>query len=269
MSTSKGTAVVTGASSGIGAVYADRLAHRGYDLVLVARDQARLDDLAARLRAETGVAVEVLRADLSRREDIRRVEARLQADDIVALVNNAGIAVAGPTVDMDPDSLEAMVQLNVVAATRLARAVAPGLAARGRGDIINIASVAGLKGDQPSISVGYSASKAYILAFSEGLASELAPRGVRVQAVLPGVTRTEIWEKGGIDVDTMPAEIIMDTADMVDAALAGLDLGESVTIPSLPDIRDWAAFKSAREALYPNLSHRRPAGRYAPAAAAA
>ncbi len=195
--------------------------------------------------------------------------ARLQADDIVALVNNAGIAVAGPTVDMDPDSLEAMVQLNVVAATRLARAVAPGLAARGRGDIINIASVAGLKGDQPSISVGYSASKAYILAFSEGLASELAPRGVRVQAVLPGVTRTEIWEKGGIDVDTMPAEIIMDTADMVDAALAGLDLGESVTIPSLPDIRDWAAFKSAREALYPNLSHRRPAGRYAPAAAAA
>jgi short-subunit dehydrogenase len=269
MSTSKGTAVVTGASSGIGAVYADRLAHRGYDLVLVARDQARLDDLAARLRAEAGVAVEVLRADLSRRDDIRRVEVRLQGGDVVALVNNAGIAVAGPTVDMDPDSLEAMVQLNVIAATRLARAVAPGLAARGRGDIINIASVAGLRGDQPSISVGYSASKAYILAFSEGLGSELAPRGVRVQAVLPGVTRTEIWEKGGIDVDTMPAEIIMDTADMVDAALAGLDLGEGVTIPSLPDVGDWAAFKSAREALYPNLSHRRPAGRYASAAAAA
>ena len=262
MGNGKGTAVVTGASTGIGAVYADRLAHRGYDLVLVARDRVRLEELAARLRKEAGVKAEVLGADLSDAGDRGKVEARLRGDDVTLLVNNAGIAVAGPTIEMDPDRLEAMVALNVVAATRLARAVAPGLAARGRGDIVNIASVVGLMGEQPGISVGYSASKAYLLAFSEGLATELAPYGVRVQAVLPGVTRTAIWEKGGLDVDAIPAERVMAAEAMVDAALAGLDLGERVTIPSLPELADWTDFKAAREKLRPNLSHSRPANRY-------
>jgi uncharacterized protein len=262
MSQEQGTALITGASAGIGAVYADRLARRGYDLVLVARDEVNLDALAARLKDETGVKVEILRADLADADDVRKVEARLQADDITMLVNNAGIAVAGPTVDMNPERLEAMIQLNVVVATRLARAVAPGLAQRRKGDIVNIASVAGVRGDQPAISVGYSASKAYVLAFSEGLDSELAPHGIRVQAVLPGATRTELWAKGGIDIDTLPQEIVMETGDMVDAALAGLDQGERVTIPALPDIADWTAFKSARAALLPNLSHRPPAERY-------
>jgi short-subunit dehydrogenase len=178
------------------------------------------------------------------------------------LVNNAGIAVAGPTIDMDPDRLAGMIELNVVVATRLARAVAPGLARRRRGDIVNIASIVALRGEQPGISVGYSASKAYLLAFSEGLATELAPHGVSVQAVLPGVTRTEIWEKGGIDIETLPAEWVMEVGDMVDAALAGLDQGERVTIPALPDTADWDAFKAARAALLPNLSHRLPAARY-------
>jgi uncharacterized protein len=155
-----------------------------------------------------------------------------------------------------------MIQLNVVVATRLARAVAPGLAQRRKGDIVNIASVAGVRGDQPAISVGYSASKAYVLAFSEGLDSELAPHGVRVQAVLPGATRTELWAKGGIDIDTLPQEVVMETGDMVDAALAGLDQGERVTIPALPDTADWTAFKTARAALLPNLSHRLPDERY-------
>lgn len=163
---------------------------------------------------------------------------------------------------MDPDRLDAMIQLNVVVATRLARAVAPGLAQRQKGDIINIASVAGIRGDQPVISVGYGASKAYVLAFSEGLDSELSPYGVRVQAVLPGATRTELWAKGGIDIDTLPQENVMETGDMVDAALAGLDQGERVTIPSLPDIADWTDFKTARAALGPNLSRRFPAERY-------
>jgi short-subunit dehydrogenase len=257
-----GTALITGASAGIGAVYADRLAYRGYDLVLVARDEAKLNALAARLKSETGVKVELLRADLGEAEDVRKVETRLQGDDITLLVNNAGVAVAGPTIDMDAERLDAMIQLNVVVATRLARAVAPGLAQRRRGDIINIASVAGIRGDQPAISVGYSASKAYLLAFSEGLDSELAPYGVRVQAVLPGATRTELWAKGGIDIDTLPQEAVMDTGDMVDAALAGLDMGERVTIPALPDIADWNAYKAARAALFPNLSRRLPAERY-------
>ena len=262
MSQEQGTALITGASAGIGAVYADRLARRGYDLVLVARDEVKLDALAARLKDETGVKVEILRADLAAADDVRQVEARLQADDITMLVNNAGIAVAGSTVDMNPGRLEAMIQLNVVVATRLARAVAPGLAQRRKGDIVNIASVAGVRGDQPAISVGYSASKAYVLAFSEGLDSELAPHGVRVQAVLPGATRTELWAKGGIDIDTLPQEVVMETGDMVDAALAGLDQGERVTIPALPDTADWTTFKTARAALLPNLSHRLPAERY-------
>ena len=262
MSQEQGTALITGASAGIGAVYADRLARRGYDLVLVARDEVKLDALAARLKDETGVKVEILRADLADADDVRQVEARLQADDITMLVNNAGIAVAGPTVDMNPERLEAMIQLNVVVATRLARAVAPGLAQRRKGDIVNIASVAGVRGDQPAISVGYSASKAYVLAFSEGLDSELAPHGIRVQAVLPGATRTELWAKGGIDIDTLPQEVVMETGDMVDAALAGLDQGERVTIPALPDTADWTTFKTARAALLPNLSHRLPAERY-------
>jgi short-subunit dehydrogenase len=269
MNTALGTALITGASSGIGAVYADRLARKGYDLILVARDQARLDRLAARLRDETGAQIEVVRADLGNDVDIGRVERRLGAKDIAMLVNNAGIAETGPTIEMDPVNLEAMISLNVVTATRLARAVAPGLAARGGGAIVNIASVTGLLGDKPSISVGYSASKAYLLAFSEGLDSELAPFGVRVQAVLPGVTRTEIWQKSGIDVDAMPAERVMDVGDMVDAAMVGLEQGERVTIPSLPDTADWAAFKAARTALQPNLSHRLPASRYRPAVAAA
>jgi uncharacterized protein len=163
---------------------------------------------------------------------------------------------------MDSERLEAMIQLNVVVATRLARAVAPGLADRGKGHIVNIASVAGIRGDQPAISVGYSASKAYLLAFSEGLDSELASYGVHVQAVLPGATRTGLWAKGGIDINTLPQEVVMETEDMVDAALAGLDQGERVTIPALPDVADWTAFKSARAALGPNLSHRLPAERY-------
>ena len=127
-----GTALVTGASAGIGAVYADRLARRGHDLVLVARDVTKLNDLAALLPGEFGRRIEVLRADLADADDIRSVETRLQADDITMLVNNAGIAVAGPTVEMDPDRLEVMIQLNVVAATRLARAVAPGMVHGGR-----------------------------------------------------------------------------------------------------------------------------------------
>jgi short-subunit dehydrogenase len=262
MTRGQGTALITGASAGIGAVYADRLARRGYGLVLVARNAAKLDALASDLRKDAGVPVEVLRADLASAEDIRKVEARLRADDVTMLVNNAGIAVAGPTIGMDLDRLDAMIQLNVAVATRLAWAVAPGLAQRRRGVIVNIASVAGIRGDQPVISVAYGASKAYLLAFSEGLDSELSPHGVRVQAVLPGATRTELWAKGGIDIDTLPTEIVMETGDMVDAALSGLDQGERVTIPALPDLSDWTAFKAARAALGPNLSRRVPAQRY-------
>ena len=260
--TSNGTALVTGASTGIGAVYANRFARRGYDLVLVARDRARLDQVAARLQAETGVGVEVLQADLALTSERATVEARLKRDDIAVFVNNAGMAVSGPTIYADLEKLGAMIELNVVAASRLARIAAETLARKGSGTLINLASVAGLTNDRAAVSVYYNATKAFMLSLSEGLAMELAPLGVRVQAVLPGVTRTEIWERAGRDVNQIPEHMVMDVEDMVDAALAGLDLGEVVSIISLPDNNDWEAYKAARTALYPNLSHREPAPRY-------
>ena len=263
-----GTALITGASSGIGATYAERLARRGHDLLLVARDRARLDALAARLRADTGVAVEVLPADLTQRSELAAVERRLREDArITMLVNNAGIAVAGALVGADPDRLEAMIQLNVVAPTRLAAAVAQRFAAAGGGTLINVASVLALA---PELFNGsYSGTKAYVLNLSQALQHELAPRGVRVQAVLPGATRTELWERAGVELAQLPPSMVMDVNEMVDAALAGLDHGETVTIPSLPDHGDWEAYSAARLALAPNLSRDHAAPRYRAALAVA
>ena len=263
-----GTALITGASSGIGATYAERLARRGHDLLLVARDRARLDALAARLRADTGVAVEVLPADLTQRSELAAVERRLREDArITMLVNTAGIAVAGSLVGADPDRLEAMIQLNVVAPTRLAAAVAPRFAAAGGGTLINVASVLALA---PELFNGsYSGTKAYVLNLSQALQHELAPRGVRVQAVLPGATRTELWERAGVELAQLPPSMVMDVNEMVDAALAGLDHGETVTIPSLPDHGDWEAYSAARLALAPNLSRDHAAPRYRAALAVA
>lgn len=261
MTKTLGTALITGASTGIGAAYADRLARRGHDLVLVARDQARLDAVATRLRRETGVAVEVVAADLTRPDDLRRVEQRLRDDPAIAvLVNNAGMALVGPLVALDADRIEAMIQLNVVAVTRLAAAAATGFVARGAGTLINIASVVALA---PEVISGvYSGTKAYVLNLSQSLQAELAPHGVRVQVVLPGATRTEIWERAGHDVSLLPPEMVMELDEMVDAAFAGLDQGEAVTIPSLPETADWDAFTAARLALVPNLSRNHAAARY-------
>jgi short-subunit dehydrogenase len=265
---SPGTALITGASSGIGATYADRLARRGHDLILVARDKARLDDLAARLRAETGVKVEVVTADLTMKADQARVAARLGDDPSIAvLVNNAGVAGLGPILSADIEPIEAMIELNVVAVTRLASAAAKAFAARGRGTIINLGSVTALVPEQ--FTNPYSATKAYVLSFSQSLNQELSGSGVRVQAVLPGATRTEIWERAGRDIATIPAEMLMDVGEMVEAALAGLDQGELVTLPALPDPNDWAAFTAARLKLAPNLSRDRSAERYRQAEAVA
>jgi len=263
-----GTALVTGASSGIGAVYADRLARRGHDLLLVARNAARLEELAVRLRAETGRAVEILPADLQQPADVARVEQRLREDaHIRLLVNNAGVAVAGSATGADAARLEAMVQLNTVAAMRLAVAAGAAFKARGGGVLVNIASVLGLAPEM--FNAVYAATKAFMLALSQGLAAELRDSGVRVQAVLPGATRTAIWEVAGTSVDALPPEMVMEVDDMVDAALAGLDAGELVTIPSLPDAGDWAKLDAARLALGPNLSRNRAAERYRAGARAA
>ncbi|HEY4199891.1 MAG TPA: SDR family oxidoreductase [Devosiaceae bacterium] len=259
--TRQGTALITGASAGIGAIYADRLARRGYDLVLVARSRDKLETLAAQLTAATGRHVEILVADLVQREDQHRVEARLAAEPAIdVLVNNAGVSAPGSLDEVDPARYDDLLDLNIAAVARLARAAAVAMIPRRRGTIINVSSVMSVF-YMPGNAV-YSASKSFVLTLTQALAPSLAEHGVRIQAVLPGATRTEIWEKAGVPLDSLPAEILMDTDEMVDAALAGLDQGETVTIPSLPDVADWEAFEAARNALAPNLSRDRAAPRY-------
>jgi short-subunit dehydrogenase len=261
MAESKGKALVTGASSGIGAVYADRLAGRGYDLILVARDVARLETLAARLRAATGRDVEVVQADLTRPEQLAAVEAKLSGDPaITLLVNNAGISLNGGLLDNGPAELAGLIAINITAPTLLAAAAARAFAGRHAGTIINISSVLALA---PEMFDGvYSGSKAYLLNLSLQLAGSLKGAGVRVQAVLPGATRTEIWSRSGKDVDAAMPGMVMEVGDLVDAALVGLDRGEIVTIPPLADEALWVTYDRARQALAPNLSRREVADRY-------
>ncbi len=255
----KGTFLITGASDGIGAVYADRLARRGHDLILVARRADKLAALAQKLTAETGVCVETMSADLSAPDGLAAVEARLRGDaTITGLVNNAGIAGETTLVDADPAYLTGMISLNILAVTRLTAAIAPRLTTLGAGTIINMTSVTALMPD--GFTAVYPASKAFVLAFTEALQGELGAKGVRVQAVLPGITRTAIWDDA--QLAHIPADMVMEVDDMVDAAMAGLDLGETITIPSLPDIADLDAYLAARAALRPNLSRNHAAARY-------
>jgi short-subunit dehydrogenase len=255
------TALITGASSGIGAIYADRLARRGYDLILVARDAAKLSALAARIEASTGRKVDTLRADLSVTADLRAVEQRLAGDASIAmLVNNAGLGAVKPLIDSTPEELDNLINVNVTALTRLTRAVAPGLVARGGGAIINISSIVALK---PELLNGtYGGSKAFVLALTQSLHHELNDKGVQVQAVLPGAIGTPFWERSGMPVEHLPSAIVMTPEDLVDAALAGFDQRELVTLPSLPDLAEFTRMDDARKALAPNLSHTRPAARY-------
>jgi short-subunit dehydrogenase len=269
MSTSnKGSALITGASTGIGAVYADRLAKRGYDLILVARDEARLNTLAERLRADTGVKVEVIKADLTDKADLLKIEQRLATDTtIAALVNNAGVAGSNDFVASDPDAFEKMIQLNLTSVTRLAAAAARNFVPRNTGAIVNLASVVGL---MPELGMPvYGATKAFVLYLTQGLRVQFADSAMRLQAVLPGATRTEIWERSGTDINSLDPNMIMGVDDMVDAALAGFDQGELVTIPSLPDAADWDGALAAKAKLYPNLSRSHSAERFKATKAAA
>jgi short-subunit dehydrogenase len=257
----KGTALVTGASSGIGAIYADRLAKRGYDLILVARNESRLTALAKRLTGETGRSVQTIAVDLNDKAGLARVATRLSTDaNITMLVNNAGFGAAAPLLDADVEKMDEMIRLNVNALTRLTYAAAPGFVARGGGTIINISSIVAVA---PEMLNGvYGGSKAFVLAFSLSLHHELAAKGARVQAVLPGATATEFWDIAGVPVSNLPAAMVMTADDMVDASLAGLDHGEIVTIPSLPDKAEWDSFEAARKAMSGRLSTTTPAARY-------
>ncbi|HEM7811825.1 TPA: SDR family oxidoreductase, partial [Burkholderia multivorans] len=249
----RGTAVVTGASSGIGAIYADRLARRGYDLILVARSRTRLDALAQRITSDTRRGVEVIEADLNDRAALTVVEAKLKQDaSITLLVNNAGIGTHTPLLESDVDAMTRMIDLNVTALTRLTYAAVPGFVARGHGAVINIASIVALSPE--TLNGVYGGSKAFVLAFTQSLHHELADKGVQVQAVLPGATATEFWQTGGLPIEHLPKSIVMSASDMVDAALVGFERRELVTIPSLHAGEQWDAYDAARHAMAPHLS---------------
>ncbi|MER9303952.1 SDR family oxidoreductase [Mesorhizobium sp. M0293] len=251
--------LITGASTGIGASYADRFARRGHDLVLVARDVARMEALGVRLRQETGVAIDIIQADLTQPAELATVETRLRDDARIGiLVNNAGTAIGGSFVEQSTDDVARLVALNTTALLRLASAIAPRLAKAGAGAIINIGSVVGLA---PEFGMTvYGATKAFVLFLSQGLSLELEPKGVYVQAVLPATTRTEIWGHVGADINTLSN--VMEVDDLVDAALVGFDRREPVTIPPLPDAGQWDALQAARQAMLPNYRNEIPAERY-------
>jgi len=258
---SKGLAVITGASSGIGAVYADRLAHRGYDLLLIARRQAAMVDLAKELEHDTGTKVDILAADLTDSSDVSKLERILREDPrVTLLVNNAGAGATAPLLKSNIDDMIRMIALNVEAVTRLTHAVVPAFVKRGAGAIINIASIVAIAPER--LNGVYGGTKAFVLAFSQSLRNELANTGVKVQVVLPGATATDFWRLSGKPVEQLPREIVMSAEDMVDAALAGFDQGEFVTIPALADAEQWASYEAARQAMMPGLSRAKAADRY-------
>lgn len=257
----KGAALITGASAGIGAIYADRLAQRGYDLILVARNEKRLKELADRLSCDTGRLVTVIRADLNSRAELAEVEATLRNDpSVMVLVNNAGAASVAPLLNADVQKMEEIISLNVTALTRLTYAAVPAFVKRGAGTIINIASIVGISPE--TLNGVYGASKAFVLAFTQSLQHELAGKGVRIQAVLPGATATELWENAGLPYQNLPPEIVMTPEALVDAALVGLDQGERVTIPPLQNEEEWTRFEVARRALSQRFGNSAPAPRY-------
>src|ERR1700692_2108553 len=260
-STSKGTALVTGASRGIGAVYADRLAKRGYDLILVARSEAPLKALTASLASASGRHITAIVADLNDTIDLAKVETELKEDSsITMLVNNAGIGAVVPLLNGDIEKMEEMIALNSIALKRMTYAAAPAFVTRGMGPIINIASVVGISPE--TLNGVYGGTKAYVLAFSHSLQHELADKGIRVQAVLPGATATDLWEIAGLPWQKLPPSIVMSVEDLVDAALVGLDQGELVTIPGLHDGDEWARFEAARRAISQRFGNSVPASRY-------
>ncbi|THB85066.1 SDR family oxidoreductase [Pantoea allii] len=251
--------LITGASTGIGAVYAERFARRGHNLVLVARDKTKLEVLASRLRKENSISVDVLPADLTQSSDLATVEARLREDaQIGILINNAGIAQTGSFTGQTPDSIERLIALNVTALTRLASAAAPRFAEAGKGSIVNIGSIVGLA---PEFAMTvYGATKAFVLFLSQGMNIELSSKGIYIQAVLPGGTYTEIWERAGIDISN--ASKMMEVGELVDAALAGFDRRELVTIPPLHNAERWDVLEASRQGLLSDIRQEEAAARY-------
>jgi len=237
MGSTRDRALVTGASAGIGEAFAERLARDGYDLILTARRKDRLDAIAGRLAKETGADIEVFALDLSEAADLAKLEERAAADDRLSLlINNAGFGAYRPFVDLDPSLAEQLIDVHVTATVRLSRAVLPGMIARDRGTIVNIASLLAFSGTLPSDPlpqrVVYAAAKSFMVTFTQTLAGELAETGVRAMVCCPGIVKTEFHEVQGMDLSHVPR---MSSEDVVTATIAGLELGEVVCVPALED----------------------------------
>jgi len=264
--TSRPLALITGASAGIGTAFAERLARDQYDLILVARRKERLDDLAKRLHQSQHVNVEVMAADLTKPDELRAVEKRAEDAALELLINNAGFGGYMPFVSLDPDRAEELIRLQVIAVTRVTRAALPGMVSRGRGAIINVSSRLAFSGTLPSPLLPkravYAATKAYINTFSEILQNELDGTGVKVQALCPGIVRTEFQERVGMDISRLPAEMIMTAEAVVEASLAGLRLDEVICVPALDDPGLLAQIQESRGRLLEHSGGNTPAKRY-------
>lgn len=265
MHSPNGTAVVTGASSGIGAIYADRLAGRGYDLILVARRGDRLKTLAAVLRDRHGVQVDCIVADLAEDADRERLASTIAAETrLTMLVNNAGTAKLSSLAEAGAAASATMADVNIKATQHLALAVLPGFRERDHGTIINIGSILGFH--SIPLSGLYSATKGSTFMFTRALQDEIAGTGIIVQLVAPSATATEIWDVAGLPVSNLDPATVMSAEDCVDAALAGLDQGEQVTLPSVEDGPALlAAYDEARLKLLAASQTSKPASRYRPA----
>jgi short-subunit dehydrogenase len=256
-----GVAIVTGASSGIGKVYADRLAARGYDLVLVARRADRLREIAADLQERFPIRAEVLVADLAQPAGLSATIERISSDDSVSLlVNNAGFSAAQPLVETSSELIANMIALNITALTALSKAALVRFQERGAGTIVNVGSGVGFA--PISWIPVYGPTKAYVLQFTQILQQQVAGTGVRVQLVVPGAVVSEGWDVAGVSISTMDPSSVMTTEDCVDAALSGLDMGELITAPSLQDDTLLRSFETASGALLQAVFHGEPAARY-------
>lgn len=263
---SKGTAVVTGASAGIGRIYADRLAKRGYDLILVARRGDLLDTLAASLQGTHGVRVQTIAADLSHLQELDRVANAIAVDEnVTMLVNNAGTSTLTSVGQTAVAAANAMTDINITALVRLTLAVLPGFEMRDRGAVINIGSILGFH--SLPVSTIYSGTKGYVLNFTRGLQNEVAGTGITVQLVLPAATATDLWKLSGVPLAALDPASVMNADDLVDAALAGFDLGETITLPSVENASELlAAYDNACMSLLGAAQTGRPASRYLVAA---
>lgn len=260
MISSNNIAIVTGASSGIGSVYADRLARRGHDLILVARRGDRLQKLATKLEQAYGIKAEAFVADLENEADLARLESVLAGNPAIrVLVNNAGIARLSQVTETPVNESLSQIALNITALTRLTHAVLPAFKERNEGAIINIASV--LAVHTLPVSSVYSGTKAFVFNFSRGLQQELTGTGVRVQVVLPAATATDLWDISGVPLAALPQETVMSAENLVDAALAGFDQGELVTWPSMADAGLWERYDTARSDLFATTQTGKPAPR--------